>query len=387
MRKAGEISSASAAGGGYGETRRSSEEAMSEGGPKLATDSARANAPKAPGRLVILAPNWLGDAIMALPLIADLRRAWPETEIAIAARRSVVPVFEMVPGITHTVTLEGSRGFATFASLRQDARVLAKGGFDAVLLLPNSFRSAWVAARAAIPERWGFARDFRRPLLTRAIARPNHGVHQAAYYQALATGLGLPVGERFAQVTVSGDDKRRARALLAEAGLPSEQPFVVFAPGAAYGRAKRWLPERFAELATLLHAHGLTAVLTGGKSDQRACTDVLKNAAPDVRPVDLCGSTDLLTLAGLLSLSHACVSNDSGAMHLAAAAGTRVVAIFGPTDDTKTSPLRAASDTPEPVIVRTDVWCRPCMLRECPIDHRCMTRISAQAVFAKLDGR
>jgi heptosyltransferase II len=289
-----------------------------------------------------------------------------------------------VPGITQTVTLEGGGGLRALASLQRDARVLADGGFDAVLLLPNSFRSAWLAARGNIPERWGFARDLRRPLLTRAIPRPPRDLHHAEYYQALGRGLGLPVGERFARVVVDGDRKERARALLDETGISSTQPFVVFAPGAAYGRAKQWLPERFAELATLLHGQGIATVLTAGKADKEVCADIVNNVGPGFRPADLSGRTDLPTLAGVIALSDACVSNDSGAMHLAAAVGARVIAIFGPTDERKTAPLPAGRDAPEPIILRTDVWCRPCLLRECPIDHRCMTRISAQDVFAKL---
>jgi heptosyltransferase-2 len=166
--------------------------------------------------------------------------------------------------------------------------------------------------------------------------------------------------------------------LLQQHGVEPANAFVVFAPGAAYGRAKQWLPTRFAELARTLAAERVTTVLVGARGDAAACDEVARQAPV----IDLAGRTDLATLAGLFARSRAVVANDSGAMHLAAAAGVRVTAVFGPTNDAKTSPLRASLDAPAPVIVTTDVWCRPCMLRECPIDHRCMTRISAERVRA-----
>jgi len=344
--------------------------------------------PAAPRRLVIVAPNWLGDAVMALPLIADVQRAWPETHVAVAARRSIVPLFEMAPGISHTVTLEVGARWRLPAALARNAALLAAGEFDAALLLPNSFQSAWMVSRARIPERWGFARDLRGRLLTRALKRPSLAAHQAEYYQALATGLGLPTGPRFARLEVSDDDRRRARQLVTDAGLARDASFIVFAPGAAYGRAKQWPPQRFAELAALILARGTSIVLIGSAADADACRDVSARAdgsGPGPQKlIDLSGRTDLTTLAGVMAESRAVVANDSGAMHLAAAAGAPVVAIFGPTNERQTAPLSAGPDAPAPVILFEKVWCRPCMLRECPIDHRCMDRVSANAVFTAL---
>src|SRR5262245_15764459 len=336
-----------------------------------------------PRRLVILAPNWLGDAVMALPLIADIRRAWPDTDIVMAARRSVAPLYSMVPAVSRTVTLAGGGGWRGVAAVRSNSATLASGGFDAALLLPNSFQAAWIASRARIPERWGFARDMRGRLLTRVVPRPSPSVHQSEYYQALGAGLGLAAGDRFARLDVRDEDRVRARALLADAGVPDDRRVFVFAPGAAYGRAKQWLPERFAELATLLANAGHATAVTGSAADASVCREIADRAgSPAV--IDLAGSTDVPTLAALMSLAGGVVANDSGAMHLAAAAGAHVVAVFGPTDDRKTSPLRSSCTAPEPTIISSDVWCRPCMLRECPIDHRCMTGISARAVFEAL---
>jgi heptosyltransferase-2 len=337
----------------------------------------------------MLAPNWLGDAVMALPLLADLQRAWPETEIAVAARRSVATLFEMAPHISQTVEFESGQRWRMLPALKRNAHLLAACGFDAALLLPNSFQAAWVASRAGIPERWGYARDLRGRLLTRALPRPRGDVHQAEYYQALAGGLGIATGDRYATLEVSEDDRRRARALVAEAGVEDVTSVVAFAPGAAYGRAKQWPPQTFSELAALLIDRGFAVALVGAGADASACRDVRDRAPASMRPriVDLSGRTDLTALAALLAQSRAVVANDSGAMHLAAAVGSRVVALFGPTNERQTSPLRAGPEAPAPIVLSTNVWCRPCMLRECPIDHRCMTGITADTVLEAIAGR
>lgn len=335
-----------------------------------------------PERLVVVAPNWLGDAVMALPLIVDIHREWPETHLTVAARGSTAALFEMVDEVDDVVALDGRGGLSAIAAATTNARTLAAGAFDTALLLPNSFVSAWVVARAKIPERWGYRADWRGRLLTRALPRPPKPLHQAAYYQTIAAELGLVPGPPFAHITVSDDGRRRARAILADAGIAGESRFVAMAPGAAYGRAKQWLPERFADLAALLgNERQMRAVLVGTRADRSVCRDI---AARATNAVDLSGRTDLPALAGVLSLADAVVANDSGAMHLAAATGTHVVAVFGATNEKKTAPLGARPEARRATIVATDVWCRPCMLRECPIDHRCMTGIKARDVFAAL---
>lgn len=337
-----------------------------------------------PKHLLIVAPNWLGDAVMALPLVADVHRAWPDTRLTVAARRGVAPLFRMVDRVADVVTIEGGGGVGAVAAAKKNAETLHAGRFDAALLLPNAFLTAWVVFRAGIPERWGFRTDWRGRLLTRAIPAPGkNAVHQAEYYQALGAGLGLPNGPRVARITVGEERRGRARGVLAEAGLAADRRFVAMAPGAAYGRAKQWLPERFAEIAAMIGAdQRMPVVLVGTRADAGVCRDIAARAAGAA--LDLSGRTDLETLAGVLSLAEAVVANDSGAMHLAAAAGTKVVAIFGATNEKKTAPLPAAEDSARAMVVRTDVWCRPCMLRECPIDHRCMVGVTARMVFDAL---
>jgi heptosyltransferase-2 len=179
-------------------------------------------------------------------------------------------------------------------------------------------------------------------------------------------------------------------ALEAARALVPARPFVVLAPGAAYGRAKQWPPERYAELADRLRrTRGLASVVIGAGAD-RAASQELKDALAGLPGgsetagalVDLVGRTDLPTLAAVLSLAHAVVANDSGAMHLAGAVGAPVVAVFGPTNERQTAPLAAAPDRPPARLAIHHVWCRPCMLRECPIGHMCMRGVTAADVAA-----
>jgi heptosyltransferase-2 len=334
-------------------------------------------------RLVVIAPNWLGDAVMALPALADVRRHFASAHLAVAARPAVAPLFTMVDGIDSIVTLPGGGGVRALLGWLADTASLWNGRFDTAVLLPNSFASAYIAAKAPVPERWGYSTDMRARLLTRAIARPAGDLHMRAYYQHLTAALGIPEGPPYASIRPDGAN---ARQLLRDIGLDLDEPFVVFAPGAAYGRAKQWLPERYAELADLIiNERGWNVLMVGAKVDRSACEDIArrmpKTGTRINRLIDFSGKSDLPSLAGILGEAHAVVSNDSGAMHLAGAVGTKVIAVFGPTREKQTSPLSAGPDAPAPVVITHDVFCRPCMLRECPIDHRCMRRIAAREVL------
>jgi len=320
--------------------------------------------------ILIVAPNWLGDAVMALPAIADVCRAAPGAAITISARPAVAPLFGLVPG----VAVHG----------------ISDCVFDAALLLPNSFQSALTVFRARIPERWGYGSDWRGPLLTRTVARPRHGLHQVEYYQRLVQALGFANGPDHPRIEATDAMQRAGADALARAGWNKESPLVALAPGAAYGGAKRWPPEYFAELALALAREGVITAMVGVSADARTGHDIeayLRRQNGRSRMVNLIGATDLPTLAGVLVTCRALVTNDSGAMHLAAALGVRVTAVFGPTNERETGPrgwVRLKPDTTyEHTVLTADVACRPCMLRECPIDHRCMRRVGVEAVLAE----
>jgi heptosyltransferase-2 len=342
--------------------------------------------PDAPARVVVAAPNWLGDAVMGLPAVRAVRAFAPRAHLAVAARPGVAALYAMVPEVDAVVALAPRGSMVRRAGWRDDAVRLSAERFDLAVLLPNSFVSAWIAAKAGIPERWGYAAGGRSRLLTRAVRRPPGLPHQADYYLTLTTALGLPAVPRVAPLAVPSVARERAAELLA--GSPGG--VVAMAPGAAYGRAKQWPPERFAELAAALwRDRGLASVVVGAGGDAVASAEVRAALAtlPSGRPalaalVDLVGRTDLATLAAVLERASAVVANDSGAMHLAGAVGAPVVAIFGATNEHHTAPLTASLDQPAPRLAIHDVWCRPCMLRECPLGHMCMRGVSATQVLS-----
>ena len=330
-------------------------------------------------RFVVVAPNWLGDAVLALPAIAAVRRAHPEAHVAVAARTSVADVFNPFTSIDTVLRLQSDARWWRRAAFRADVEALRP--FDAALILPNSFQSAWMVKAAGVRERWGYASDVRTRLLTRAVPR-SRGGHQAEYYQRLVAALDMPAESNAPEIEVSDAARSAARELLQREGHSPGSALVVLAPGAAYGKAKQWIPAHVAALmARLARERGATCAIVGSRAD-RSTADSIRRSLQDLgapRFVDLVGRTSLEALAGVLAIADVCVCNDSGAMHLAAAVGAPVIATFGPTNENATRPLarrgRIAS------VLTHDVWCRPCMLRECPIDHRCMTGITPDRVF------
>jgi heptosyltransferase-2 len=309
--------------------------------------------------ILVLAPNWLGDAIMALPAIRDVYRHFSGERISIAARPSISPVFAAVPGVDRVCVLERGR---ESSQLRGDIGIL----------LPNSFRSAWILKKAGVNERWGYRSDFRRPLLTRAVPKPRRRVSFPEYYSNLVRQLGIETGPLTAQLQVPADTSAAALTLLERHGYKPGQPLVGIAPGAAFGHAKRWPPKRYAELAALLMEAGAACVIVGRSED--------RDAARDIKGIDLIGQTNLMMLMGVLSHCDVVVANDSGALHVAGGLGVPVVGIWGPTHERYSTPVTPHEDSHTVATISESVFCRPCFLADCPIDHRCMKRISTARV-------
>jgi len=330
-------------------------------------------------RLVVVAPNWLGDAVMALPAIADVRRGQPGASILVAARPSVAPLFTLVRDVDEVISLP-----------KDESSPLH--GCDAALLLPNSFQSAFVAARAGVPERWGYRTDWRGLLLTRAVPRAPTGLHQVAYYQQLVRALGFQNGPPAACIDMTTDLRDAGASALRRAGWDGRTPVVAIAPGAAYGSAKRWPPRAFADLAAGLAEEGIATVLLGAPADAGTASDMLRALSGRAIVFNLVGKTDLRTLSAILVNCRALVANDSGALHLAAALGVNVTAVFGPTNERVSAPVaigRVPGDGRSPIInhrppvavLTHHTWCRPCMLRECPLDHGCLRGIGVASVL------
>jgi heptosyltransferase-2 len=328
-----------------------------------------------PRRVVVRPPNWLGDAVMALPAMAAVREHFADAHLTIAAAPAVTALFREVTDARPDAVLELP------SSTRDAVARLSAEKFDIGLLFPNSWRSAWQFRRAGIRERWGYARSGRGILLTRGVRRARGLVHQADYYRHLVSELDVTVDpSRPPRLAPRAASAAEAAALLTTPDVAGV-PIVGLAPGAAYGQAKQWPPERVAALAArLVQERGALCVIVGAAHDRdaaRAIESWLRAHAPAAvsRVVNLTGRTRLSALVGVIDRTRVFVSNDSGAMHLAAALGKPVVAVFGPTDDRATRPIG------EHHVLTASVFCRPCMLRDCPIDHRCMKRITVDAVF------
>ena len=308
--------------------------------------------------ILVRATNWVGDAVMCVPALQALRERFPAARITILAKPWVAGLYAREPFADEVIPY--AQGYwAT-------ARALRERRFDSALLLQNAFEAALIIWLARIPVRIGYNRDARGLLLTRAVPVPAVGDiprHQRFYYLELLRRAGLidrmPESDAI-RLTRPGVDVR---------------PIVGVSPGAAYGGAKRWLPERFAEAASrVAAAHNAGIALFGSASERPVC-DQIAALLPGREVVNYAGRT---TLAEFIDLAAACevfLTNDSGAMHIASALGIPTVAVFGATDHEATGPTGSHAR-----IVREPVECSPCLLRECPIDHRCMTRVGAGRV-------
>jgi heptosyltransferase-2 len=337
-----------------------------------------------PAHIAVLAPNWLGDALMALPAIGEIRNANPSARLTVAARRSVADVFDMVPDVNGVLRLEWDGRWWWCIPFLADARRLQSLEADLVVLLPNSFATAMLAWCAGIPEQLGYARDGRSWLMTQPVELPGPLLHQSEYYRYLVGAH--EVASPPMLLTVPKDIVEIGRQLLIGEGWDGRRDLVILAPGAAYGTAKQWTLTHAVTLTTrLVRERDVTCVLVGSGKDGVA-TAAIVSAVDGVdldRVIDLAGRTTLTELTGVFACARALVTNDSGAMHVAAGVGMPVVALFGPTNEAATAPLVVGSSHVQ--VLTEDVSCRPCMLRNCPIDHRCMTRLLPERVLAAVD--
>jgi len=335
--------------------------------------------PSSWSKVLVRATNWLGDAVMSLPAIRAIREIFPRAHVAVAARPWVADLYARETAIDSVIPYPVQRGLA---GRRAFARRLAEERFDGAILLQNAFDAALVTWLAGIPERIGYNRDGRGLLLTRAIPVPEPGEiprHERFYYLELLRRAGMM--ERFPKsdaIRLDGLEAAREAGGRHLAALGIAAPVMGISPGAAYGNAKRWLPERFADLAARFAAQseGGTVLVFGSAAERELCEIVVRELARAKVPArNLAGQT---TLGEYIDLTAACrlyLTNDSGAMHVASALAVPTVAVFGATDDTTTGPTG-----PLARVVREHAECSPCLLRECPIDHRCMTRVTAARV-------
>jgi heptosyltransferase-2 len=335
-------------------------------------------------RIMIRATNWVGDAIMALPALRAVRQKHPEAHIGIVARPYVAEIYRDQGIADELIPYDPGGEHRGWSGGEKLARELRAREFDAALLLQNAFDAAWLAWRAQIPQRIGYARDGRLFLLTKAIPVPKPGeipAHEKFYYLELLRRAGwVEQLQDDAHIVLNVPEEARGRALqiLLEAGARPNGLRVAVGAGASYGSAKCWPTDRFAKTLNAFLSHREAEVILFGTPGETPVTNAIA-AELHKPPINLTGKTAVGELPALLSQCHLFLGNDSGAMHVAAAVGLPVVAVFGPTDPEGTSPV-----TPRAMIVQQKPYCSPCFLRRCPTDHRCMTAVTPAMVEAAL---
>lgn len=333
--------------------------------------------PPSPRRVLLRSPNWVGDAILAVPAIQAVRAAFPTAQLTVLAVPWVGDVFRCVPGVDEVLVFDRKRKHRGFVGVERMAQEIRARAFDVAISFPRSTSSAWLLARARVPCRVGFGGAIARTLFTHVVefpgkGRPGH--HELELHLELLRGVGIEAPLASPSLTLPSDLVARRQELLGDCGL-DEGGYLAMAPGAAFGGAKRWRAEGFAQVADrAFDARGLDAVLLGSPGERAIARELAATAAR--APVDLVGRIGLADALALIAGARALITNDSGLMHAAAALATPLVAIFGPTDWVATGPASRLAR-----VVREPVACAPCFLRDCPIDHRCMTRVTTDAVW------
>ncbi len=339
-------------------------------------------------KILVRGPNWVGDAMMCVPALDTVRRAFPDSEISLLVRPTVGELFVGHPGVDRVVVYEHRGMHAGWRGKFKLAVSLRREQYDLALLFQNAFEAALLGVFAGIPLRYGYATDGRRLLLTHPVAPPDGArtVHQVHYYMDMLKPLVQEASPPKPVLHVSPEEQVRAARLLQEGGIQTSEVVIGLNPGSVYGGAKRWLPERFAAVADRLivelrqqDTRSVRCLIVGSPGEEELGQAVAQRM--DANPLVLSGRTSLGELKAIIKRCHLFVTNDTGPMHVANALGVPVVAIFGPTDPVTTAPYNALH-----TIVRNPVRCSPCLLRECPIDHRCMTSISTDQVFQAAKG-
>lgn len=339
---------------------------------------------ESPSRILVRAPNWIGDAVMCEPALRGLRALFPSAEITLLAKPAIAELFIAYPGIDRRLVYDDRGIHAGLSGKWTLAGQLRQHRFDLAVLFQNAFEAALLTWLAGIRRRYGYVTDGRAFLLTDPVARPDRAtlVHQVHYYWDLLKPLGATGSPSVPVLAVSENETRAMDERLRDLGIGRDDLIVGVNPGSTYGGAKRWLPERYAEAALRIcrqveqpQGRPVSVVILGAKGEEELGRSVADRLT--VRSAVLSGRTNIRELMAATKRCSILLTNDTGPMHMAAAFAVPVVAVFGPTDWKTTAPYGQ-----EASIVRQPVACAPCLLRECPIDHRCMTGVTVDQVCA-----
>jgi len=333
-------------------------------------------------RILIRATNWVGDAVMTLPALEAVKENFPSASITVLAKPWVAPIFSKHPAVDRIFTFnKGEGAFTGLGEMIRTIRLIRKGRFDLAILFQNAFEAALLAYTGGVKYRLGYRTDGRGFLLTHRIMPSDEvlKIHQSVYYLSILSAMEWEAKSRNPTIHVSQEDKDSADRILGLEGIKERDLLVGLSPGAIFGGAKRWPPERFAEIGDrAVEEWGAKVLIFGSGKEKEICSHVCSSMGH--RSLNLCGRTSLNVVMGLISRCLFFATNDSGLMHIAAALGVPTVAIFGPTDHVATGPLG-----PKTMIIRHEIECAPCLKPECPTDHRCMLSIGSDEVWEGME--
>lgn len=330
--------------------------------------------------IIVKMPNWLGDLVMATPILADLRKANPDSKITAMCTSILAPLLQEDPSIDEIYAYKRPSGWIHRRQHLEIIEAIDAGRYDLGILLTNSFSSAWWFWRGNVKKRIGFGGNFRSWLLSDAVAFPKNKAtqHLVNTYKELLSPLGIPISSTKPSLYVSEKEIASAKSLFIP-NVNNEKIILGINPGAAYGSAKCWLPERFVEVTRKMLENPDLLVVYFGDSAGAPLVNSICDELPSERVINLAGKTTLRELVALIKCCSLVLTNDSGPMHIAAALNIPLVALFGSTNDITTGPYGGGT------VIHKHVECSPCYKRVCPIDFKCMKKIEVDEVFNKLN--
>lgn len=333
-----------------------------------------------PKNIIIRMPNWLGDLVMATPVLADVRKKWPNARITAMCQNNVAGLLEHDTNIDELFKFKKPSGWIHQSQHNVIVNDLKFGKYDLGILLTNSFSSAWWFWRGKVENRIGYKGNFRDFLLSKAVPFPKEKEtqHLVITYKMLLGSIGIPLSDTAPYLCITKEESEAAQQLLKRLGVDlSKHMLVGINPGAAYGSAKCWLPERFKEVTHhLLENPDLYIIYFGDPAGASLVQEICKGM-PD-RVINLAAKTTLRELIALIKCCSIFLTNDSGPMHIAAALKVPLLALFGSTSDVRTGPYGGGT------VIHKHVECSPCYKRVCPIDFKCMKRITVDEVYSNL---
>lgn len=328
--------------------------------------------------ILVRMPNWVGDLVMATPILTDLRKSFPQASITAMCRSPICEILREDEAIDELFCFKkAGNNFLRREEKRDIISKIETGKFDLGILLTNSFSSAWWFWQGNVERRLGYGSYLRRWLLTDSVPFPPHSMHQVDVYKELLRPLGILHSHTKPRLFLTEKEVAASKELLFQRGYEKGKKLIGINPGAAYGSAKCWPLDRFRSLALKLLEKDVFIVFFGDSGSYDLVKEICRTLPKGA--MNLAGVTSIRELACLIRDCDAFVTNDSGPMHIAAALGTPLVALFGSTDDAKTGPFGQSLS-----VINKRVACSPCLKRVCPIDFRCMTQISVEEVVNRV---